>query len=62
MSRVQSIAGTLSMAIIPLSSFLAGGLSAILPLTTIYMVCAILLLLEAIYILFNKLFYKFNEY
>lgn len=62
MSRVQSIAGTLSMAIIPLSSFFAGGLSAILPLTTIYMICALLLLLEAIYILFNKLFYKFNEY
>lgn len=62
MSRVQSIGGTLSMAIIPLSSFLAGGISAFLPLTTIYMICAILLFLEAIYILFNKLFYKFNEY
>ncbi len=62
LSRVQSICGTCAMSIVPISSFLAGGLSAFVPLQSIYLICAILLFVLSIYIFFNKLFYIFNQY
>ena len=61
LSRVQSICGTCAMAIVPISSFLAGGISAFVPLQMIYLSCAILLFICSIYIFFQKLFYVFNQ-
>lgn len=61
-SRVQSICGTISMGTIPLAAFLAGAISHYVSIQVIYMTCAICFFIASLYMLLNKIFYKFNEY
>ena len=61
-SRIQSIVVTCAMAITPISSFIAGGISYYLSIQTIYICCAIGFLIATIYISLNQLFYIFNKY
>ena len=62
LSRVQSIVFTIAMAVVPVSSFIAGGLSHFLPLQTIYLSCGGILIVLSILLVFDKIFYTFNEY
>lgn len=62
LSRVQSIVLTFAMAVVPISSFIAGGLSYFLPIQVIYLGCGGILILLSVLLIFDKMFYTFNQY